>query len=97
MVEAMVEKNGQQSPKQKKVSITIIDAFQRQQMHYRPSQLNIPAVPAKAGSTADYPRFNIERESVIVEFVNNLCSYDGGARSPAEARQIASDVSKYLA
>ena len=91
MVEAMVEKNGQQTPKQKKVSITIIDAFQRQQMHDWPSQLNIPAVLAKD------PRFNIERESVIVEFVNNLCSYDGGARSPAEARQIASDVSKYLA
>ena len=66
-------------------------------MQDRSSHLIISAVPAKPESTADYPIFDNDKESLIVECVNNLCSFDGGGRSPAEARQIASDVSKYLA
>ena len=33
----------------------------------------------------------------MVDFITNLISFDGGRVPPAEARQIAADVSKYLA
>ena len=42
-------------------------------------------------------RYDVDKERILVDFVGNLQSFDGGRTPPAEARQIAVDVSKYLA
>ena len=46
-------------------------------------------------STLD--RYDVDREKILLDFVANLQSFDGGRTPPTEARQIAVDVSKYLA
>ena len=46
-------------------------------------------------STLD--RYDVDKEKILHDFVGNLQSFNGGRTPPAEARQIAVDVSKYLA
>ena len=46
-------------------------------------------------STLD--RYDVDNEKILHDFVGNLQSFNGGRTPPAEARQIAVDVSKYLA
>ena len=42
-------------------------------------------------------RSSVDDELVMVNFLENLCSFDGRNRSRTEVYQITSDVSKYLA
>ena len=64
-------------PQQKKVTITISEAFQQQLVRDNQS-LVIPRVPFKPGSTRSYPNFDIEKEPLLVAFIANLTSFDGG-------------------
>ena len=77
------------------IDITIKESFRRATAST--STLTRPAISAKKGSTKHYKRFNIDEEPLIGEFMKNLASFDGGKRSLPEVRQIASDVSKFLA
>ena len=77
------------------IDITIKESFRRATAST--SSLTRPAISAKKGSTKHYKRFNIDEEPLIGEFMKNLASFDGGKRSLPEVRQIASDVSKFLA
>ena len=89
---------GPQKSKQLKTVIKIEEAFKRQiERDTASNQVVFPTVAAKPGSTKSYPRYNIDKEAIILAFIENLTSFDGGKRSIAEARQIAADVSKYLA
>ena len=56
----------------------------------------MPDVVVKKGSTKHYPRFNIDKDPLLLRLVENLQSFDGGKRSEREAREMASDISKYL-
>ena len=78
-----------------KVSITIRESFRRSKPVV--STLVVPAVSAKKGNTKHYKRYHLQNEPLILEFVDNIVNFDGGKRSITEARQIASDVSKYMA
>ena len=46
-------------------------------------------------STLD--RYDVDKGKILLDFIGNLQSFDGGRTPPAEARQIAVVVSKYLA
>ena len=50
---------------------------------------------AKRG--CQYARFNIDKDPLLLTFVENLQPFDGGKRSEREAREMALDVFKYLA
>ena len=96
---ARAREAGPAAPGTRKVSITITEAFQRQEAREksRSSFLLVPDVVVKKGSTKHYPRFNIDKDPLLLRLVENLQSFDGGKRSEREAREMASDISKYLA
>ena len=77
------------------MSITIQESFRRSKPAV--STLVVPAVSAKKGSTKHYQCYHLQNESLISEFVDKIMNFDCGKRSITEARQIASDVSKYMA
>ena len=81
---------------QRKVSITLEQVMQKLEKH-GPANLIVPKIAAKTGSTKHYPRYDVDREPILTAFIKNLVSVDGGRRRPEVAREIASDVSKYLA
>ena len=56
-----------------------------------------PKVQAKKGTTHQYPRFSVDTEPLMLDFIANLTSFDGGFKSPQEALQIAQDMLKFLA
>ena len=88
----------QPPPGRMKVTTIITEAFDRQhQSQAAPSSLIVPQIPRKPGFTKHYPRYDVDNDPLVKAFVQNLTSFDGGQRSLTEARQIASDVSKYLA
>ena len=88
----------QPPPGRMKVTTIITEAFDRQrQSQAAPSSLIVPQIPRKPGSTKHYPRYDVDNDPLVKAFVQNLTSFDGGQLSLTEARQIASDVSKYLA
>ena len=61
------------------------------------SLLLTPKSAVREGSTRSYPRYDIDSEPLLQSFISNLTSFDGRKRSLREARQICSDISKYLA
>ena len=81
---------------QRKVTITL-DNFLQKKEASTPKTLVLPSVKSKHGSTKHYPRYNIDKEPLIMAFIANLCTADGGLREHNVARDIASDVSKFLA
>ena len=78
------------------IQISIKDIIQRAEKSATKS-FTVPFITPKDGSTKHYPCFNIDEEPLLVAFVNNLTSFDGGSKTLIEARQVATDVSKYLA
>lgn len=85
---------GPQVAQRMKVQVTITQAMSTNK---RQTTLIRPKVQAKKGSTNQYPRFCVDTEPLMLDFITNLTSFDGGFKSAQEARQIAQDVSKYLA
>lgn len=77
------------------VAITIQTAFKR--LEASNQHLEVPIVPRRKGKTNHLVRFNIDTEPSLLNFIANLESFDGGNTPPREARQIAADISKYLA
>lgn len=86
---------GQQLPKRMKVNISIKEALQ--QSSTTSSFLIKPNLAPTRGSTKHLPRFDIDAEPLLLDFIDNLISFDGGAHSLTEAKQIAIDISKFMA
>ena len=81
---------------QRKGTISLDNLFKKIEAS-APKTLVIPSITSKQGSTKHYPRYNIDQEPLIMAFIANLCTADGGLRQHNVARDIASDVSKFLA
>ena len=65
-------------PGQRKMSQLLKSFFKNRAS--APKTLVIPSVKSKQGSTKHYPCYNINKEQLIMAFVANLCSTDGGLR-----------------
>ena len=52
--------------------------------------------PIQRGSTRHYPRFDVDTDDQFIDLRKWLQSVDGRARSEKVAKEIATDVSKYL-
>ena len=92
-------KEGGAAPKKtRRVTITIKEAFTRSQRQRPPSSTILqPQVAPKPGSTRHYKRFDLDEDEKVKAFLSYLTSFDGGNRRLREARQVAQDISKYLA
>ena len=86
-------KEGGAAPnKTRRVTITIKEAFTRSQRQRPPSSTILqPQVAKKPGSTRHYKRFDLDEDEQVKAFLSYLTSFDGGNR------QVAQDISKYLA
>ena len=84
-------------PGVRKVSITITAAFQKRMLEKRSSFVFLLNVVVRKWSTKHYQCFDINKDPLLLSFVENLQSFDGGKRSQWEAWEMASDVSKFLA
>ena len=85
---------GPQALRRSKVSVMIKEALGR--VRERSSFLLIPAVKELPGKRNSRPRFHLTT-SILAEFLDNLTSFVGGDHRMVEAKQIVTDVSKYLA
>ena len=57
----------------------------------------VPNVAVRKGLTKHYQCFDIDKDPLLLSFVKNLQSFDGGKKLQQEAWEIASDVSKFSA
>ena len=91
------KKAGPQRPKQKKVLITIKEAFARAKADSSDSAyLVTPDVADMKGKTNRWPRYSLDTP-ILTEYLENLQSFDGGSHSHKEAEQIVTDVAKFMA
>jgi len=74
--------------------MTIMESFKRSSEKNK--NIVYPTAASKKGSTRAFPHYKV-KETDLVQFFDNLTSFDGGNRSSTEAMQIAMDVSKFLA
>lgn len=80
-----------------RVGITIQQCFSRSAtLQKAPATLVVPSVAPKKGSSRHLPRYDVDKEPILVNLTAHLTSFNGGSKSATEARQVASDVLKYL-
>ena len=79
--------------KPKKLEFTIKSMFERQDT----ANIVHPNAARKSGSTRHYPYYDIDKQKSMNAFCEHLQTFDGGRKTSCEARQVARDVSKYLA
>ena len=90
---AGVAKRGEM--KRNLLQLTIQQSFQISQ--HVDKNIVVPTAQKKKGSTRSYEFYDIDNTKELAAFYKNLTSFDGGSKSSVEARQICTDVSKYLA
>ena len=90
---------GAQPPKRKRVQITITESFLQSPYSAAlpPATLIQPPVSSKTRGTRHYAHYDVQKDVLLFAFFTNLTSFDGGSKSPKEAKEIAIDVSKALA
>ena len=93
---AQAKEGGPVKSGQRKVTKTLDNLFQKIEAS-APKLLVLPSVKSKHGSTKHYPHYNIDKQPLIMAFIANLCTADGGLREHNVARDIACDVSNFLA
>ena len=81
--------------KRNPLQLTIQQSFQISQ--HVDKNIVVPTAQKKKGSTRSYVFYDIDNTKELAAFYKNLTSFDGGSKSSVEARQICTDVSKYLA
>ena len=81
--------------KRNPLQLTIQQSFQISQ--HVDKNIVVPTAQKKKGSTRSYEFYDIDNTKELAAFYKNLTSFDGGSKSSVEARQICTDVSKYLA
>ena len=90
---------GAQPPKRKWVQITITESFHQSPSSAAlpPATLIQPPVSSKTRGTRHYAHYDVQKDVLLFAIFTNLTSFDGGSKSPKEAKDIAFDVSKALA